>query len=582
MPPKAGHIKKTPQERKAADLAYRKAKNAAMTPEEKEEFKKKNRKTQEAIRDNRTPEQTDLDNKKARDKRKEQKDNDLKMADRGAGGGITEEKEGRLIKPNLKKISYISNVKATYDKYLKLLNNYFSKRQINNSANEQFDQYQKIFNYHINKQANKDPLNLQNNTNYRKILLDVDREFNEANETNEYELPQTIPLYEDYKVSEPLFSSPFKTELEYKQINDQLQDHLNELNEQNKPDYDYNLGYGGGYSENLPNFETKNDYKVDNYDYILNSPNAPSAPNDPNAPNISLSEEAYNVMKNTKKIIKETKMLTGKNKATLFNGEDLDDESKHDDDEDMATGATQSGYERNQNARANTDIPDMSDFNFERYAEAGADELPIESQGRRRKPIREESDFRRSNRRRSQGIYSQNDPLDDEGAYSNNYAGSNAALQINGYGRPAMPQFNNPNRTREINPNQSMDGLDQQNPEPEEDQIQNEISNLMNLNMGDNDSIDNPLNMESLLKRMKSANRGDSSMRGFREKNKWNPTMGRGNKLKGIKTMSNSLSSIRESQIPYKQPNRSYKGDAVNLIKKGNSTITKIINQYQP
>lgn len=524
MPPKAGHIKKTPQERKAADLAYRKAKNAAMTPEEKEEFKKKNRKTQEAIRDDRTPEQTDLSNEKARDKRKEKKENELKMADAGEGGGLTESKAD-LVYYNKAPESYITTEQSKADSIKKI------------------------------KEIKKN----------KELREKNEIEFGDEDED---ELKQ----YNDY----------MKRYNDTKENYDKYQEFNNDMDKSRNPDlYDYTLNYGGGYSENLPDFETKNDYKVDTYDYILNSPNAPSAPYilNPNAPNISLSEEAYNVMKNTKKIIKETKMLTGKNKGTLFNGEDLDDESKHDDDEDMTTGATQSGYERNQNARANTDIPDMSDFNFERYAEAGADELPLESTGRRRKPIREESDFRRSNRRRSQGI---NDPLDDEGAYSNNYAGSNAALQINGYGRPAMPQFNNPNRTRERNPNQSMDGLDQQNPEPEEDRIQNEISNLMNLNMGDNDSIDNPLNMESLLRRMKSANRGDSSMRGFRDKNKWNPTIGRGSKLKGIKTMSNSLSSIRESQIPYKQPNRSYKGDAVNLIKKGNATITKIINQYQP
>jgi hypothetical protein len=67
----------------------------------------------------------------------------------------------------------------------------------------------------------------------------------------------------------------------------------------------------------------------------------------------------------------------------------------------------------------------------------------------------------------------------------------------------------------------------------------------------------------------------------FRAQNKWNPTIGRGNKLV-LSTAPNSLQTIRDAQIPYRQPGRRVRGNAVDLVRLGVATSTKILNQYQP
>ena len=297
----------------------------------------------------------------------------------------------------------------------------------------------------------------------------------------------------------------------------------------------------------------------------------------------------YDDIKEIKREIDEAKMLSGGDHATLFNGDTLNMSANQDtaDAEKHDNGGTESGLERYRGSKRDTDIPDLSNFDFNDYAMAGGDVLPT------RGSINDfESDFRQRSNNSKKSIYS---------AFSGDYAGSQESLLSNGYGRPAMPQFNNrKNESKyeqdykeghdsEVFDNQRLQGLNAPglNAQPLSDigdngSIMSEISNHINLRDDSMDSTDNKPTMEDLIRRMKGVNRTNTNFKDFKKKQKWNPTTGRGNKLKGIKTMSNSLSSIREAQIPYKQPNRSYKGDAVNLVRMGNSTITKIINQYQP
>ena len=284
----------------------------------------------------------------------------------------------------------------------------------------------------------------------------------------------------------------------------------------------------------------------------------------------------YDDINEIRREIDEAKMLSGGDHATLFNGDTLNMSANQDtaDAEKHDNGGTESGLERYRGSKRDTDIPDLSNFDFNDYAMAGGDVLPT------RGSINDfESDFRQRSNNSKKSIYS---------AFSGDYAGSQESLLSNGYGRPAMPQFNN--RKNESKYEQDYkEGHDSPglNAQPLSDigdngSIMSEISNHINLRDDSMDSTDNKPTMEDLIRRMKGVNRTNTNFKDFKKKQKWNPTTGRGNKLKGIKTMSNSLSSIRETQIPYKQPNRSYKGDAVNLVRMGNSTITKIINQYQP
>ena len=67
----------------------------------------------------------------------------------------------------------------------------------------------------------------------------------------------------------------------------------------------------------------------------------------------------------------------------------------------------------------------------------------------------------------------------------------------------------------------------------------------------------------------------------FRAQNKWNPTIGRGNKFI-LSTAPNSLQTIRDAKIPYRQPGRRVRGNAVDLVRLGNQTSVRILNQYQP
>ena len=288
---------------------------------------------------------------------------------------------------------------------------------------------------------------------------------------------------------------------------------------------------------------------------------------------IKEQKEEEEQVKQIKEIIDEAKMLSGGSHATLFNGDTLNISANDDtaDEEKHDNGGTESGLERYRKSNSDTDIPDLSDFDFNDYAMSGDDILPRE--GRTPYIIESGSDFRR---RRREGINTR------ESAFSGDYAGSQESLMANGYGMPSLPNYPN---MRDINENKygdDMSDVSNMSNNGDNGNIMSEISRHINLRDDSMDSTDNKPTMEDLIRRMKGVNRTNTNFKDFKKKQKWNPTTGRGNKLKGIKLMSNSLSSIREASIPYKQPNRTYKGDAVNLVRMGNAKMVGIINQYQP
>ena len=64
---------------------------------------------------------------------------------------------------------------------------------------------------------------------------------------------------------------------------------------------------------------------------------------------------------------------------------------------------------------------------------------------------------------------------------------------------------------------------------------------------------------------------------------KFNPMMNTGNKLLMSQGASlGTISEMRKNEIAYKQPNRKYKGNAVNLVRMGNRTAQLLDNEYAP
>ena len=62
---------------------------------------------------------------------------------------------------------------------------------------------------------------------------------------------------------------------------------------------------------------------------------------------------------------------------------------------------------------------------------------------------------------------------------------------------------------------------------------------------------------------------------------KWGPRTGRGTKLL-MTAGPQSISEIRNANIEWKRPSRTYKTNQIDLIRKGNQTFGNIINQYAP
>ena len=243
-----------------------------------------------------------------------------------------------------------------------------------------------------------------------------------------------------------------------------------------------------------------------------------------------------------KEIVREATMLAGGNKATWFDGEeDGPDESKHDDDVGPAVAGTMAGEERYATARPRADNVDVSQLDMRQGAEAGPWILPIEKDPLDQR-IADQHEAAIKYHREQGNLLSR--------------AGSLASLESNGYGQPQYPDVNPPS------------------------DIGEEIQGLKDLRGGP-DSTLSPIPDDILALRAQHMNRQRVQNPNFRAQNKWNPTIGRGNKLI-LSTAPNSLQTIRDAQIPYRQPGRQFRGNAVNLVRLGNQTSTRILNQYQP
>ena len=252
------------------------------------------------------------------------------------------------------------------------------------------------------------------------------------------------------------------------------------------------------------------------------------------------SEQLYD---HIREIEREANMLAGGDKATLFDGEELGpDESKHDDDDIGPTIAgTMPAIERESVARSRPDSVDASDFKYNDGVIAGANIVPIGIKD----PLES----------RSSRLSSDSSRLSSDSLNNNSYSGSRAALNANGFGMPIYPSV-------------------------EQSSVGDEIKGYQDLRGGP-DSNDAPIPDEALALRAQRMNRQRVQDPNFRANNKWNPTIGRGNKLV-LSTAPNSLQVIRDAQIKYNQPGRTRRGDAVNLVRLGNQTSNKILNQYQP
>ena len=242
-----------------------------------------------------------------------------------------------------------------------------------------------------------------------------------------------------------------------------------------------------------------------------------------------------------REIEREATMLAGRGKATFFDGVDLGpDESKHDDDVGPAVAGTMAGEERYAAARPRTDNVDVSRLDTHQGAEAGARVLPVEKDPLEYKSSRLSFD---SSSRSSNSLIS-------------SYSGSRASLDAIGYGQPQYPDVNRPANIGE------------------EDRRHRDLR-------GGPDANDSEIPDDALALRAQHMNRQRVQNPNFRAQNKWNPTIGRGNKFI-LSTAPNSLQTIRDAKIPYRQPGRRVRGNAVDLVRLGNQTSVRILNQYQP
>ena len=251
------------------------------------------------------------------------------------------------------------------------------------------------------------------------------------------------------------------------------------------------------------------------------------------------SERLYD---HIREIEREANMLAGGQKATLFDGEELgpDESKRDDDDEGPAISGTMAGIERESVARSRPDSVDASDFKYNDGVIAGANIVPVGMND----PLES----------KSSRLSSDSSRLSSDSLISS-YSGSRASLNANGFGTPIYPSV-------------------------EQSSVGDEIKGYQDLRGGP-DANDESIPDNALALRNQHMNRQRVQNPNFRKENKWNPTIGRGNKLV-LSTAPNALQVIRESQIKYNKPGRTRRGDAVDLIRLGNQTSTKILNQYQP
>ena len=118
------------------------------------------------------------------------------------------------------------------------------------------------------------------------------------------------------------------------------------------------------------------------------------------------------------------------------------------------------------------------------------------------------------------------------------------------------------------------------------DSIMSSITGLTDLSDKDGSwySKDNDLEKDvDVNERMAVLNKIAINKDTHAEIGKFNPMMNTGNKLLMSQGASlGTISEMRKNEIAYKQPNRKYKGNAVNLVRMGNRTAQLLDNEYAP
>lgn len=257
----------------------------------------------------------------------------------------------------------------------------------------------------------------------------------------------------------------------------------------------------------------------------------------------SFSNQTVNEMKNqeekeiksnietVKDIVKEAEMLTGGKLDSLFNVTDVHLENRPElNDVAPAIAGTESGYTRGQQAHEIQEV-DMSNFTVK---DGSMSKQIISGMWEIADDIGGSKNITESWKNRSFGDDGTNRGMSDMSDISSEILGFLKLTQDNLYGED-MADI----------------GVDKP---------LNYTERMGKLNIG-------IMNKNFDRRKIKYNNNNDSIIQSIA------PDMMIGNQ---------SVSEVRGSDIPYKQPTRSYKNNAVNLVRLGNQTSYKINNQFAP
>jgi len=230
-------------------------------------------------------------------------------------------------------------------------------------------------------------------------------------------------------------------------------------------------------------------------------------------------------------IVQEVEILSGGQNDSLMDGQDLVDEQKYDTDYDNHRGHSRSGIQRGRDAHAIPEI-DLEDIESSLSQFFGEEDAP-------------------------EGI------SDDSASIGRRFG--QAIPRVRG-------GFNQDDDVQSV-----MSGSDS---------IMSTISGLTSLSDKDGSWFSKDKDLEKDIdvnERMSGINKIPMSKDAQTEIGKFNPMMNAGNKLLMSQGASlGTISEMRKKEINYKQPNRKFKNDAINLVRLGNQTNIKMKQEYDP
>ena len=230
-------------------------------------------------------------------------------------------------------------------------------------------------------------------------------------------------------------------------------------------------------------------------------------------------------------IVQEVEILSGGQNDSLMDGQDLVDEQKYDTDYDNHRGHSRSGIQRGRDAHAIPEI-DLEDIESSLSQFFGEEDAP-------------------------EGI------SDDSASIGRRFG--QAIPRVRG-------GFNQDDDVQSV-----MSGSDS---------IMSTISGLTSLSDKDGSWFSKDKDLEKDIdvnERMSGINKIPMSKDAQTEIGKFNPMMNAGNKLLMSQGASlGTISEMRKKEINYKQPNRKFKNNAVDLVRLGNQTNIKMNQEYDP